>query len=189
VERFIRHAEVANQGPSGFSQVILHKLLDERWGHEGYLQWLMNLSLEYTKRRDVMVAACEELLPKEVVSWRVPQAGMFVSLVSLSSISRTLFSVPLLCCLLTDKRQQWLKVNHELHPQASTKSILEIEEEIFNSCIAKKVLVARGSWFRAEQDTPLSGLYFRATFAAATPENMREAIRRLGEAIRESYQM
>jgi aromatic amino acid aminotransferase I len=84
VERFIRHAEVANQGPSGFSQVILHKLLDERWGHEGYLQWLMNLSLEYTKRRDVMVAACEELLPKEVVSWRVPQAGMFVSFVSLS---------------------------------------------------------------------------------------------------------
>jgi aromatic amino acid aminotransferase I len=84
IERFIRHAEVANQGPSGFSQVILHKLLDERWGHEGYLQWLMNLSLEYTKRRDVMVAACEELLPKEVVSWRVPQAGMFVSFVSLS---------------------------------------------------------------------------------------------------------
>ncbi|KAK4153080.1 pyridoxal phosphate-dependent transferase [Chaetomidium leptoderma] len=161
VERFIRHAEVANQGPSGFSQVILHKLLDERWGHEGYLRWLMNLRIEYTKRRDVMVAACEELLPKEVVSWTVPQAGMF----------------------------QWLKVNHTLHPHASTKSILEIEDEIFNSCIARGVLVARGSWFRAEHGTPPSGLYFRATFAAATPENMREAIRRLGEAIRESYQM
>ena len=79
VERFIRHAEVANQGPSGFSQVILHKLLDERWGHEGYLRWLMNLRMEYTKRRDVMVVACESHLPKEVVSWRPPQAGMFVS--------------------------------------------------------------------------------------------------------------
>lgn len=79
VERFIRHAEVANQGPSGFSQVILHKLLDERWGHEGYLRWLMNLRMEYTKRRDVMAAACEKHLPKEVVSWRPPQAGMFVS--------------------------------------------------------------------------------------------------------------
>ena len=79
VERFIRHAEVANQGPSGFSQVILHKLLDERWGHEGYLRWLMKLRMEYTKRRDVMVAACERHLPKEVVSWRPPQAGMFVS--------------------------------------------------------------------------------------------------------------
>jgi aromatic amino acid aminotransferase I len=51
------------------------------------------------------------------------------------------------------------------------------------------VLVARGSWFRAEQDTPPSGLYFRATFAAATQEKMTEAIRRLGEAIREGFKM
>jgi aromatic amino acid aminotransferase I len=80
VERFIRHAEVANQGPSGFSQVILHKLLDERWGHEGYLRWLMHLRMEYTRRRDVMVKACEEFLPREVVSWNPPRAGMFVSL-------------------------------------------------------------------------------------------------------------
>jgi aromatic amino acid aminotransferase I len=85
--------------------------------------------------------------------------------------------------------QHWLKVDHEAHPHASTKSILDIEEEIFNSCISKGVLVARGSWFRAEQDTPPSGLYFRATFAAATPGNMREAIRRLGEAIRESHKI
>ncbi|KAK4129527.1 PLP-dependent transferase [Parathielavia appendiculata] len=161
IERFIRHAEVANQGPSGFSQVILHKLLDERWGHEGYLRWLMNLRMEYAKRRDVMVEACDEFLPRELVTWNTPQAGMF----------------------------HWLKVNHELHPHASTKSILEMEEEIFNSCISRGVLVARGSWFRAEQDRPPPGLYFRATFAAATPENMREAIRRLGEAIRESYQI
>ncbi|SPQ18117.1 fe7a46c0-b89e-4ed6-8cdc-8aac9658f5df [Thermothielavioides terrestris] len=161
VERFIRHAEVANQGPSGFSQVILHKLLDERWGHEGYLRWLMHLRMEYTKRRDVIVKACEEFLPRELVSWNPPQAGMF----------------------------HWLKVNHELHPHASTKSILEMEEEIFNRCIAKGVLVARGSWFRAEQNAPPSGLYFRTTFAAATPKNMTEAIRRLGEAVRESFKM
>ncbi|KAL2271122.1 hypothetical protein VTJ83DRAFT_493 [Remersonia thermophila] len=161
IERFVRHAEVANQGPSGFSQVILHKLLDERWGHEGYLRWLMHLSDEYTKRRDVIVAACSEFLPKEVVSWNPPLAGMF----------------------------HWLKVRHETHPDAASKSILEIEEEIFNRCIAKGVLVARGSWFRAQQDKPPSGLYFRTTFAAATPENMREAIRRLGEAIRESFRL
>ncbi|KAH6634321.1 pyridoxal phosphate-dependent transferase [Chaetomium sp. MPI-SDFR-AT-0129] len=161
VERFTRHAEMANQGPNGFSQVILHKLLDERWGHEGYFGWLMNLRMEYTKRRDVMAAACEEFLPKEVVSWAPPQAGMF----------------------------QWLKVNHTIHPHASDKTMLDIEEEMFNSCIARGVLVARGSWFRAEQDVAPSGLYLRATFTAATPENMREAIRRLGAAIRESFQL
>ena len=79
VERYIRHAEVANQGPSGFSQVILHKLLDQTWGHEGYLRWLMNLRMEYTKRRNNMLAACEEHLPREIVSWTPPAAGMFVS--------------------------------------------------------------------------------------------------------------
>lgn len=80
IERFIRHAEVCNQGPSGFSQAILYKLLDEQWGHEGYLRWLMNLRLEYTRRRDTLMAACEKYLPTDVVSWTPPAAGMFVSL-------------------------------------------------------------------------------------------------------------
>lgn len=82
VERYIRHAEVASQGPSGISQVILYKMLDESWGHEGYLRWLMNLRLEYTQRRNVMLAACEDFLP-DVVSWTPPVAGMFVSLAPL----------------------------------------------------------------------------------------------------------
>lgn len=84
VERYVRHAEVASQGPAGTSQVLLHKLLDEHWGHEGYLRWLMNLRAEYTARRDVILAACDEFLPKEVVSWAAPPAGMFVSFSPLS---------------------------------------------------------------------------------------------------------
>ena len=79
VERYIRHAEVASQGPSGFSQVMLWKLLDETWGHEGYLRWLMELRMHYTRRRNMLLAACEEYLPREVVSWAPPAAGMFVS--------------------------------------------------------------------------------------------------------------
>ncbi|KAK4451614.1 Aromatic/aminoadipate aminotransferase 1 [Podospora aff. communis PSN243] len=161
IERYIRHAEVCNQGPSGISQVVLHKLLDETWGHDGYIKWLMHLRGEYTKRRDVMMRACEGFLPRGVVSWTPPRAGMF----------------------------HWLKVDHTLHPSHPNRSILDIEEEIFNRCIDGGVLIARGSWFRAEHDKPPSGLYFRATFAAATEENMTEAIRRLGVAIRETYGM
>lgn len=161
IERYIRHAEVCNQGPSGFSQVVLHKLLDSTWGHEGYLQWLMHLRGEYTKRRDTMLEACEKWLPGEVVTWVETRAGMF----------------------------HWLKVDHTKHPAWPERSILELEEEIFNRCIEGGVLVGRGSWFRAEHDKPPSGLFFRATFAAATKENMTEAIRRLGMAIRETYGM
>ncbi len=79
VERFIRHNEVSNQNPSGLSQIVLYKLLDEHWSHDGYLKWLINLRLEYTKRRNVMLAAAETHLPTDIVSWNPPAAGMFVS--------------------------------------------------------------------------------------------------------------
>jgi aromatic amino acid aminotransferase I len=94
IERFIRHGEVCNQGPSGFSQAILHKMLDETWGHEGYLRWLMSLRGEYTKRRAVILAACDEFLPREIVSWNPPGAGMFVSGRSPSPLPSSHFLFP-----------------------------------------------------------------------------------------------
>jgi aromatic amino acid aminotransferase I / 2-aminoadipate transaminase len=82
IERYIRHNESASQGPAGFSQIIMHKILDETWGHEGYIRWLIWLRNEYTKRRNALLDACEKYLPKDVVSWDVPVAGMFVSVPS-----------------------------------------------------------------------------------------------------------
>ena len=79
VERFIRHHEVSTQNPSGISQVVLFKLLDEAWGHGGYLDWLLHIRVEYTKRRDSICHACETSLPEQIISWNPPAAGMFVS--------------------------------------------------------------------------------------------------------------
>ena len=79
VERFVRHAEMSTQNPSGISQIVLYKMLDETWGHAGYLDWLINLRMEYTGRRDVLLRACDKYIPREVVSWTPPAAGMFVS--------------------------------------------------------------------------------------------------------------
>ena len=78
IDRYLRHAEVASQGPSGISQLVLYKLVDEKWGHEGYLQWLIKLRLEYTRRRNALLAACERHLPRDLISWEPPVAGMFV---------------------------------------------------------------------------------------------------------------
>jgi aromatic amino acid aminotransferase I len=86
VERFARHFESSNQNPSGFAQLALFKLLDEEWGHSGYLDWLMHLRMQYTRRRDALLEACEKYLPQEVTSWVPPSAGMFVS----SSLSSNL---------------------------------------------------------------------------------------------------
>ncbi len=82
VERFIRNTEVSAQHPSGISQLIIFKLLDEHWGHTGYLDWLINLRMEYTSRRDIIVQACEKHLPQEISNWIAPAAGMFVSLLN-----------------------------------------------------------------------------------------------------------
>lgn len=78
-ERMVRHNEVSVQNPAGFSQIVLFKLLDEQWGHAGYIDWLIHIRTEYTSRRNVLLDSCHKYLPREVVSWTPPAAGMFVS--------------------------------------------------------------------------------------------------------------
>jgi aromatic amino acid aminotransferase I len=160
VERYVRANECSVQNPSGISQMVLFKLLDEHWGHDGYLKWLINLRLEYTRRRDCMLAACENHLPTEVVSWVPPAAGMFL----------------------------WLKIDWHKHPAAKTKSLLQIEDEIFLASVEQGVLMSKGTWFISDRaDFVPVEMFFRATFAAAPEEKMTEAIERFGVAIRDCF--
>ncbi|KAI7308976.1 aromatic amino acid aminotransferase 1 [Hortaea werneckii] len=154
------HADLSTQGPSGPAQLMLFKLLEEHFGHAGYLDWLLHIRMEYTKRRDVILAACETYLPKDLVRWEAPTAGMF----------------------------HWMQVDHTKHPQyPSSKSVEEIEEEIFLKNVEFKTLLMKGSWFRAEQDQELQAMFFRATYAAAPFEQIEEAIQRFGRAVRDVF--
>lgn len=157
--RFRTHADVCTQGPSGFSQIILFKLLDETWGHPGYLDWLMHIRLEYTKRRNVMMEACEHWLPKDLVSWVPPTAGMF----------------------------HWLQIDYAKHPAYGIKTIDQIEEDIFQACVAHGTLLMKGSWFCADKSVARDTMFFRATYAAAQFDKIDEAIKRFGNAVREEF--
>lgn len=159
VERYKAHADVSTQGPSGVSQLMLFKLLDEHWGHGGYLDWLLHIRMEYTRRRNYILEACERHLPRDIVSWVPPAAGMF----------------------------QWLRIDWRRHPQAGRKSVTEIEEEIFLNVVDHGALVMRGSWFYAQQDVEHDTMFFRATYAAAPGDKIQEAIKRFGDAVRESF--
>jgi len=163
VDRYIRHSDLSTQGPSGISQLVLFKLLDDHWGHQGYLQWLAHLRSGYTERRNVMLAACETHLPKEIISWNITRAGMF----------------------------QWLKVDWKKHPHyvGGQKGPGEIEEELFQTSIAKGALILKGSLFHADEDEIHQNMFFRATFAAAPFHKIDEAIRRFGEAVGEVFQL
>jgi aromatic amino acid aminotransferase I / 2-aminoadipate transaminase len=77
IERLVRCIEVTSQAPSGFTQSIAYQLLSQHWGHEGFLQWLIHIRSEYTKRRDVCCRAIDKYLPKQVMGYTVPAAGMF----------------------------------------------------------------------------------------------------------------
>ena len=157
IEAYCRHSDVSTQGPSGFSQLALFKLLDEHWGHAGYLRWLIHIRVEYSRRRDVLVRACEEFLPRDLVSWTPPMAGMF----------------------------HWLKVEWRRHPLAQETSMLELEDRIWKKGIEWRALLIKGSFFRAEGTG--EDMFFRATFASAPEGELREAVRRFGGAIREEF--
>ncbi|KAI6917398.1 putative aromatic aminotransferase Aro8, partial [Hortaea werneckii] len=153
------HADLSTQGPSGPAQLMLFKLLEEHFGHAGYLDWLLHIRMEYTARRDVILAACESYLPRDIVRWEAPTAGMF----------------------------HWMQVDHTKHPAYPSKSVEEIEDEIFLKNVEFKTLLMKGSWFRAEQDRELQALFFRATYAAAPFEQIEEAIQRFGRAVRDVF--
>lgn len=194
IERFIRASEVGAQNPSGFAMMGLYKLLEEEWGHEGFLRWLLHLRTEYSRRRDGIVEACELHLPTDIVKFEPPMAGMF----------------------------HWLRVDGSKHPEWSSRAsefktdaersalLIELEERIFKAAAAHNVLIARGSWFRAEKDNlpqkePIANghlngdageqtvetrdptIYFRMTFAAAPQDKIEEAVKRFGETLRQEF--
>ncbi|EXJ86944.1 aromatic amino acid aminotransferase I [Capronia epimyces CBS 606.96] len=167
IERFIRHSEVSVQTPAGFATTALYNLLEQNWGHKGFLEWLMYIRAEYTRRRDIIVNACEAYLPTEVASWVPPKAGMF----------------------------HWIHVDITQHPLYKSKSrdgnidyatLLEIEDSVFLAGVEQNVLIAKGSWFRAQRGSDKE-LFFRTTFAAAPADKIVEAIRKVGTAIRKEF--
>ncbi|CRL27727.1 DNA methylase, N-6 adenine-specific, conserved site [Penicillium camemberti] len=161
IEQYKNHSDVSTQGPGGLSQLALFKLLDEHWGHAGYLEWLTHIRNEYTDRRDFMIRACERYLPRTVTSWEPAQAGMF----------------------------QWLAVDWTKHPDANIKSALQIEEEIWLKAISNGALVACGSWFCATGNSTCNEVFYRTTFAAATLDQIEQAVMRLGEALKTCFHL
>ena len=159
VQQYTKHADVSTQGPSGLSQLMLFKLLDEHWNHGVYLDWLVHIRIEYTRRRNVILGACEKYLPREIVSWVPPAAGMF----------------------------HWLRIDYTKHPHYPAKSVTELEEEIFMASIDHGTLVMRGSWFYADAHAQHDTMFFRATYAAAPSDKIEEAIKRFGDAVRASF--
>ncbi|CAG8933724.1 unnamed protein product [Penicillium salamii] len=161
IERMLRAHEVSVQNPSGFSQVAIFKLLNDSWGHLGLIKWLAHLRGEYTKRRDALLEAYDTFLPREIVSWVPPTSGFFA----------------------------WISIDWKQHPEADVKSTLQIETEIYDAATKRGALIVPGSWFLPDQGKGgMEGVFFRMTYASSSFEEMREAIERVGKALRVIFQ-
>lgn len=62
-----------------------------------------------------------------------------------------------------------------------------LEERIWLRVIEEGTLLIRGSWFLPNQQQVVDKLFFRGTYAAAKGEQIVEAVRRVGKALREEF--
>ncbi|KAI3554880.1 hypothetical protein CABS01_11713 [Colletotrichum abscissum] len=162
IQKLVSYYEIGVLCPSGPSQVMLYKLLDETWGHDGLFNWLRSLSLQYRCRRDNLLESCERFLPSNLCEWNIPAEGMFL----------------------------WIKVNISGYRQTHTAShgdgnvarYLAVEDRIYQKAHDNGVLVSKGSWFIADVQT-LKGVNFRLTFAAAPVGELDEALQRFARAL------
>ncbi|RKK10166.1 hypothetical protein BFJ65_g15464 [Fusarium oxysporum f. sp. cepae] len=161
INKFIAYSEVSVASPSGPSQAMIYKLLDQTWGHEGFIRWAMMLSVQYRRRRDILFTACKAHLPSGICSWRVPDVGMFLW-INLN------LSYPSLA--MNDKDSEWEAYRYT-------------EDTIFSKAQENGVVVSKGSWFMTNV-TEMRGVSFRLTFAAAQEEGIARAVERFGRAIR-----
>ncbi|KAK9413677.1 hypothetical protein SUNI508_11758 [Seiridium unicorne] len=162
MEKFASAAEVGVLAPSGPSQVMLYKLLDQTWGHTGFVEWLSTLAHQYLVRRDTLVKACVKSLPLDICRWEVPSAGMFL----------------------------WISVDVTKHPafvrntngNGAGDLVLDIEDGVFRRSQENGVLISKGSWFSVDHNSAQE-VFFRLTFAAAPEELLNQGIEGFAKAV------
>lgn len=161
VEKYMNHTEFSTTSPSGPSQLMLYRLLERSWGHEGFIQWLSHLSKQYCFRRNILIGSCRRYLPAGVCHWRVPEKGLFLWV-----------------------RLDWPQILETAPGGLSDETLLsqaEIEDRIYAKAIENGVIVSKGSWFtpnNKQQD-----IHFRLTFAAAPRGSLDQAVARFAKAL------
>ncbi|KAH8423083.1 aminotransferase-like domain-containing protein [Aspergillus melleus] len=166
IDKFLAYHEVSTVAVSGPTQLMLGKLLDETWGHQGFFSWLDRLSLSYRSRRDSLLEACGRYSPKEICDWVPPEYGMFL----------------------------WIKLDWKEHPQFQGQTEFQdvepklggIEDRILSSALKNGAQVTKGSLFQCSKILA-DELHFRLTFAAALEDDLAEGVRIFANALVDEF--
>lgn len=170
IERILRQSEVGHQVPSGFAQSIIYGLLN-RWGQDGYLDWLVGLRQAYTVKRDVAMDAINKYCPKDIIEFSAPQAGMFF----------------------------WLKLDALKHPKFHSEfkgSVPDLEMHLYNGVIKQGTLLIPGNWFIVDDKSPekegkdepqSTSAFFRGMFGSVPEDQLDKAIEIFGNYIKKEF--
>jgi aromatic amino acid aminotransferase I len=173
LERILRLHEVSVQAPAGLTQSIVNGLL-QRWGQEGYLDWLIGLRAEYTIRRDATIDAVEKYFPKEISHYNPPVAGMFFT----------------------------ISFDASKHPKFATEydsDPLKVEAALFDQSVKEGALLIPGSWFKTcgqtnppqpEVDAKPGSentIFFRGTYAAVSLEKIDLGLENFSKAVKVQF--
>ncbi|CAR23376.1 PLP-dependent aminotransferase family protein [Lachancea thermotolerans CBS 6340] len=161
--------EVSIQSTCGFAQTILSGILN-RWGQDGYIDWLMRIRRQYTGKRNTCLDNCYKYLPAEIVSVPPVTAGMFFMVF----------------------------IDAEKHPEFHNTfkgDVLLLENHIYQKCVSAGVLITCSSWFKVNDPKPSCGksadntLAFRGTFASVEPEAMARGLQIFGETLKQEFKL
>ena len=82
--------------------------------------------------------------------------------------------------------EQWIEINWKAHPSYKTEADHQaIQQAILASAVDHKVSLMPGTCFWSDVDGAVEGrMFFRATFASASKDDLGETGRRFGDALR-----
>lgn len=185
------------------------ELLLNNWKMDGWISWLSRLHDKYFDRMEIMVkeltkqthlkvieespaekfSQCDTCLTKAMAASTLQNKSPGTSMIEndysfLTTVDKELysFSKPMGGMFV------WVHVNIKAHPRYTKSNLKELMEELWNFLASGEfqVLSCPGWLFAPTHDIAegISQEFFRLSFAAISADEVREASRRFGAAIR-----
>jgi aromatic amino acid aminotransferase I len=84
--------------------------------------------------------------------------------------------------------KQWIEIQWKSHLlYKSGAGHQAIQEAIFAAAVKHKVFLTPGTCFWSDASSKEDQMFFRATYASASRDDLTEAVRRFGEAIKSQF--
>ncbi|KIJ40879.1 hypothetical protein M422DRAFT_209609 [Sphaerobolus stellatus SS14] len=152
------HSVSSTVQPASTGQAMLLKLV-HHWGIQGFLDHTIQVAEFYRRKRDYFDACLHHYL-SSVAEWSRPEASMFF----------------------------WLKLN--LPPITSSIDQDDEDSSVDSESFIRRIAIDRGILFLPGNTAYIDGrrtACVRASFSCLSEEEMEEAVKRLGDALREQW--